>query len=240
MTRVVVSQSMYFPWVGMLEQMRLADVFVHYDDVQYVRGFCNRVQVKTERGVDWLSVPLRQLHRGQRIDEVLVDDREPWRARHREILRLAYRKAPYCGEMLDLVDTVFAQPVQTIAELSRASMLALRDYFGLADGHRYADSAALDIPGRSSRRLHDIVLGFGGTSYITGHGARNYLDHTLFEQAGITVEYMDYRKVAYPQLHGAFTPFVTALDLVANCGRAGTAMIVSTTTPWREFVAQTA
>ena len=34
MTNVVISQSMLFPWVGTLEQMLLADVFIHYDDVK--------------------------------------------------------------------------------------------------------------------------------------------------------------------------------------------------------------
>ena len=56
MTRVVISQSMLFPWVGLLEQMRLADVFVHYDDVQFSKGsFVNRVQVKTPDGVRWMT-----------------------------------------------------------------------------------------------------------------------------------------------------------------------------------------
>ena len=41
---------MYFPWVGLLEQVCSADCFVHYDDVQYVRGFCNRVQMKVPNG----------------------------------------------------------------------------------------------------------------------------------------------------------------------------------------------
>ena len=43
---LVISQPMYFPRVGMLEQIRLADHFVYYDDVQFSRGgFSNRVQL---------------------------------------------------------------------------------------------------------------------------------------------------------------------------------------------------
>ena len=52
MTTVVISQPMLFPWVGMFEQVALADVFVHYDDVQFSKGsFTNRVQLKTARRV---------------------------------------------------------------------------------------------------------------------------------------------------------------------------------------------
>ena len=32
--KVVISQPMLFPWVGMLEQIMLADVFVHYTAIE--------------------------------------------------------------------------------------------------------------------------------------------------------------------------------------------------------------
>ncbi len=59
---VVISQPMLFPWAGMFEQIRLADVYVHYPDVQFSKGsFTNRVQVKTAGGSRWLTLPLRDL-----------------------------------------------------------------------------------------------------------------------------------------------------------------------------------
>lgn len=234
--RVVISQSMYFPWVGMLEQIRLANVFVHFDDVQFARGFYNRVQVKASQGAQWVTVPLRDHHRGQHIDQVMVDDRIDWRSQHRDILRQAYLKSPFCGDMLDLVDQVFAMPATTLADVSRASLMALADYFGLVGKRSVVDSKLLGIGGASSQRLVDIVHAVQSNIYITGHGARNYLDHQLFEQNGIEVQYMRYRCVPYPQLHGDFTPYVTALDLVANCGRDGVRVIQSETINWKEFM----
>lgn len=234
--QVVVSQSMYFPWVGLFEQIRLADVFVHYDDVQFTRGFYNRVQVKTFQGQKWLTVPLRDQHRGQHIDEVLVDNRLDWRSQHRDALRQAYLKAPFRDEMLELVDQVFSLPVTTLADVSKASILKLAEYFGVIDHCRLVDSKVLGVCGSSSQRLHDIVLALGGAVYLTGHGARNYLDHVLFEKSGIEVKYMQYKCIPYPQLHGEFTPYVTALDLVANCGREGRRVINSQTINWRNFI----
>ena len=232
---IVISQSMYFPWPGMLEQMRLADVFVHYDDVQYSRGsFSNRVQVKGAHGISWLTLPLRDFHFGQLIDEVALDERSDWRSRHRDILRQNYLKAPFRGDMLALVDRVFSQEAKTVADISRQSMLALAAYFQL-DRPQYVSSRDLPIDGASSERVCDIVRHLGGTAYITGHGARNYLNHALFEENGISVGYMHYLKTPYPQLHGDFTPYVTALDLVANCGPNGADMLSSGTIDWKEF-----
>jgi len=238
--RIVISQSMYFPWVGLLEQVRLADVFVHYDDVQLTRGFYNRVQVKTQQGSKWLTVPLRDHHRGQLINEVLVDDRIDWRDQHRNILKQAYLKSEFRDDMLSLADKVFAQPATTLADISRTSILALAEYFDINQTCRFIESSSLGVGGSSSQRLHDIVKVLGGKVYITGHGARNYLDHNLFEQSGIEVRYMQYKCNPYQQLHGEFTPYVTALDLVANCGKAGAGVINSEAINWKEFINESA
>jgi len=227
---------MYFPWVGLLEQIRLTDIFIHYNDVQLARGFSNRVQVKTEHGIKWITVPLRERHRGQLICEVALDNRVNWRRQHRDVLRQAYRKAPFCNEMLALVDEVFSCECNTLAEIARESMYALVRYFGLHHTVIFQDSAELGVTGASSQRLLDLCLAVKGQTYITGHGAQNYLDHELFERSAIRVEYMKYEHNAYSQLHGDFTPFVTALDLIANCGHDGKECIVSQSIYWKEFI----
>jgi hypothetical protein len=227
---------MYFPWVGLLEQIRLAEVFVHYDDVQLTRGFYNRIQVKTQYGVKWLTVPLRDHHQGQSIDETMVDERTDWRSQHRAILRQAYFNSPFRDDMLALVDRVFNQKIVTLVDVSRSSMLALADYFNIREHCRFVDSKVLAISGKSSQRLHDMVKALGGDIYITGHGARNYLDHELLEISGITVQYMEYQCTEYQQQNGVFTPYVTGLDLVANCGRDGARVIKSKAIDWRQFI----
>ena len=227
---------MYFPWVGLLEQVNLADIFIHYDDVQYVRGFYNRVQAKTANGSKWITVPLSNYHRGQRIDEILIDNQADWRSQHRDTLKQAYMKAPYRDEMLALVDEVFATSATFLSDVSRESILALVRYFKLDTKVRFMSSSDMKIPGASSQRLHDLCVAVAADVYLTGHGARNYLDHDLFERSGIKVEYMKYNMVPYPQLHGVFTPYVSALDLVANCGQAGASAITSNSVYWRDFL----
>ena len=236
MTNVVISQSMYFPWVGMLEQVRLADKFVHYDDVQFDRGFYNRVQVKTEQGSRWLTVPLSNHRRGQKIDEIKVDNSKNWRRQHRNILYHSYRNAPFLNEMLAIVDSVFDRTISTLADVSRISLLSLVEYFNLCTNCNFILSRDLGINGSRSQRLLDIVLAVGGSTYITGHGAESYLDHKLFERSGISVRYMNYQRIPYPQLQGQFTPYVTGLDLIANCGKKGASVITSSAIDWREFL----
>lgn len=94
----------------------------------------------------------------------------------------------------------------------------------------------MGIGGQSSRRVLDVVKQASGTHYITGHGARQYLDHALFEAEGVHVEYLDYQKQPYPQLHGEFTPFVSVLDLIGNLGKDGARVMVSGSVDWKAFI----
>lgn len=235
--RVVISQSMYFPWPGFLDQMRLADIFVHYNDVPFSKGsFTNRVQVKSSRGASWMTIPLHNLHLGQHIDQVEVHRKQDWRSKHRRLLAESYASAPFANDMCALVDEVFAEATHYLVDTSISSMMRLADYFGLTKKLIVLNSKGMGIDGSGSQRVLNIVKAVGGTEYITGHGARNYLDHEEFERCGISVKYMSYARAPYPQQHGAFTPYVSGLDLVANCGREGVQFLRSQTIDWAKFV----
>jgi hypothetical protein len=231
---------MYFPWVGMLQQIRLCDIFVYYDDVQFSRGFFNRVQIKTKHGIRWLTVPLLDWKRGQLINEVRIDNSQDWKRSHISQLKQAYASAPYKEEMLDLVHDVFAGSYSRISELSSASTSALVSYFSaIGESKEFLFSSAMKIQGASSRRLIDICLSLNAGYYLTGHGARNYLDHQGFEKEGMDVAYIGYVLEPYPQLHGEFTPYVSALDLIANCGKDGLKLIQGAPVDWYDFIAKT-
>ena len=234
MKTVVISQPMYFPWVGMLEQMRLADVFVHLDDAQFSKGgFLNRVQLKTAEGTPWFTVPLAENKLGQLLNEMRMAEHD-WRRKQLATLKQTYAAAPHVEEMLGLVESVFKNEHESLAALSAASVEMLAEFFEIMP-KEIQWSSAMGVEGTGSARVLAVCEALGAERYVTGHGAREYLNHESFEAAGIRVEYLDYKKREYPQLHGAFTPFVSALDLAANCGRAGREVIDSDTVYWKDF-----
>ncbi len=238
MKTVVISQPMLFPWPGIFEQLLAADVWVHYDDVALSKsGFMRRVEIKTARGCEWLTVPLAGYHRGQRICDVQIAS-DGWMQRHEQSLARAYAGAPHLADMRAVVERVYASPHASLAELTIHSMEKIVDYFGLRAGKEFVRSSELGVDGAGSERILRIVKALGGDRYVTGHGGRNYLDHERFDAHGVRVEYADYALVPYAQQHGPFTPHVSALDLIANEGREGARVLVGRTLPWRTFLEQ--
>jgi len=234
-TTVVISQPMLFPWVGMFEQIRLADVFVYYDDVQFSKGsFTNRVQLKGEKDSEWMTLPLEKVRLGQHINEIMVSDHIDWRKKHLGQLQRCYAQAKYFEEMMSLVESVYDIPGNNLSEIAIASMDMVCGYYGFTKSRSFHLASDYKLEGKSSERVLDVVKHFSGSRYVTGLGALNYLNHDLFEDNSVSVEYMDYRKKSYPQFFGTFTPYVTILDLIANCGRGGEEYICSKAIDWHK------
>ncbi|MDP9075704.1 MAG: WbqC family protein, partial [Actinomycetota bacterium] len=181
-------------------------------------------------------VPLRKFHLGQTIAGIQADEDRPWRDEHLRMLAVAYRDARYSAEMVDLLRSIYAS-TDPLPEMLMSALERIAGMLGAGDGTQFARSSDLAIEGRGWQRVLAVVRSFGGSVYVTGHGARNYLDAAAFEAAGVEVRYMDYACRPYPQLHGPFTPYVSVLDLLANTGPDAPSVLDPRTVDWRTFMA---
>jgi hypothetical protein len=71
----------------------------------------------------------------------------------------------------------------------------------------------------ATQRLAELCRRAGGTHYLSGPAARDYIEPKAFECAGISLKYFDYAGYPeYAQRFGAFEHAVTVLDLLFNAG----------------------
>jgi hypothetical protein len=244
MKSLVLSQPMFLPWRGMFEQIKLCDVFVFYDTVQLPlgggkgRGFITRVQIKTPRGQEWLSLPVaRGGHGVQSICEAKLDG-TAWKKRHLNLIRDSYKTAPFFSVVFEsLVEPLYNFETENLSEFCICSMMLLNSALGLQKPIFLASQLNVAAPENASARVLEYCKFFNASVYITGHGAANYMDFALFESAGVDVRFMDYKLTPYPQLHGTFTPYVSVLDLLFNVGLdAAPGYLNSNLIGWEEFV----
>jgi hypothetical protein len=213
MTTVVISQPMYFPWVGFMAQMALADVLIWLDDAQFSKGsFTNRVQVRYCQSTKWMTIPLVRSTSFPRIMDLGLPGNDTFLA-HRALLVQSLRARPYRQQALSVFDETMTSG--SVVDRLIASAEVPADRWGVLPATRLR-SSAMGIEGSSWNRVLRLVQAVGGTRYITGHGAASYLCHEAFEAASIRVEYMAYDPVPWNQADEFFTPYVANLDLYAS------------------------
>jgi hypothetical protein len=219
--RCVVLQPSYIPWRGYFHQIRKADVFVFYDDVQYDRGgWRNRNRIKTPGGSRWLTVPVHS--RGHQfnntpISEIRLACGTPAGLNHWRVIEAAYRSAPHFERYEPLVRRFYERDDEYLADFTIATTIELAKALGVGET-RFVRSSSLGIGGTRNERLMGLLKEVGATHYISGPSAKSYLDEDLFRESDVVLEYMDYKYPEYPQLHSAYDEFVSILDLLFMTG----------------------
>lgn len=236
MTITVISQSMYLPWLGLFEQMKFADLFVHYDDVQFSRGFYNRVQIMGKSGSKYITIPLKKGPQKQLLQDKKIDNQYDWKLAHRNSLTDSLKSTPFFKDAIKLFERTTAASSGELVYYSRGSIKRISEYMGINEDLRFEDSASLNPVGISSQRLLDICKKTGTEIYLTGLGGLNYLDHELFERNNVDVFYMNYRFIHYNRLRNKYTPYLSSLDPIAHLGPQTVNTMRSKMIHWSEAI----
>ncbi|HCS29382.1 MAG TPA: hypothetical protein DIW43_18140, partial [Spongiibacteraceae bacterium] len=106
-----------------------------------------------------------------------------------------------------------------ISQLNRRFIEAICNYLAIETVITSSWDYPLLEEGKTER-LADLCRQSGGTEYISGPAAKDYVDERVFADNGIELTWFNYGGYPeYQQLWGEFTHGVTILDLLFNCGK---------------------
>ncbi|MBE7534310.1 MAG: WbqC family protein [Anaerolineales bacterium] len=218
---VVILQPSYIPWRGYFDQIRRADLFIFYDDVQYDKhGWRNRNLIKTHQGKQWLTIPVHSkgATQGALVKDIRIDWSKPWARSHLKALTVSYSKAPCFKEYLPLLNDLYQRSDEFLADFTIESSILLARTLGFNSTEFIRSSTLTDITGRKTDRVINALKRVGATHYICGPSASSYMEPEKFDAAGITFEYINYNYPEYSQMYPPYDPYVSILDLIFMTG----------------------
>ncbi len=219
--KAVILQPSYIPWRGYFHQIAKADIFVFYDDVQYDRrGWRNRNQIKTPKGLQWLTIPVHSKGvqvLGTPINQIPIVWENAWMVDHLKTIQNTYTKAPCFSPFFEQVLLPAYKHHLLLADFTISLTIAIADFVGIT-GKTFLRSSSLNVGGTKTERLINILNQIGADHYISGPSAQDYIDPQLFKENDIQLEYMHYDYPEYPQLYPPFEPAVSIIDLIFMTG----------------------
>lgn len=223
-----ILQPGYLPWLGFFEQIYKSDVFVIYDDVQYDKeGWRNRNRIKTANGIQWLTVPVYvKLSESPLIMDVRIDNKDNWRKKHFNSIKMSYSKSPFFKEYINIFEEAYSTHWDLIVDIDMFFILKLADCLGMGD-KKIVRSSTLGISGDRDNRLISICKELGADTFYEGAAGKNYIDVDYFARNGVKVEFQEYRHPIYKQLYGDFVPYLSVIDLLFNHGSESLSILVN-------------
>jgi len=219
MKMVCIHQPDFLPYLGFFHRLLSIDTFILLDDVQFLRkgsGWHNRDKIKTKQGEKWLTLSVTKGRLNQKINQVLLSEKNDWITKNLNLLKENYKEASYFDEYFPLIRDIYMGNFDKMIDLNVAFLHFFFDVFNLEMNTIF--SSDLHVEGHKNQKIINLLKSVNCNHYLSGVGAKAYLDEQLFENEGIIVEWQDFHHPVYPQLHGEFIPNLSCIDLLFNCG----------------------
>lgn len=191
-------------------------MYIVMDDVQFLRrGWHHRDKIKTPQGELWLTLPVKKKgNYDQLIKDVELDNEQGWRKKHLETMKLAYKKAPGFDRVFPAVEEIYGRGHGLMIDLNMDLLRFMAAEFGIPASPVLSSSFV--VGESSTQKLIELVKAVKGTVYLTGTGAKEYLQESEFEKEGIAVVWQEYQPPVYRQQWGEFIPMLSSLDYLFN------------------------
>ncbi len=218
--RVAIHQPNFLPYLGFFNKVKESDVFVLYDSAQYsIRDYHNRNKIKTTDNSSWISIPV-SVKLGQKINEVEIADHN-FIQKHLGLLKFYYAKAKYFNEYFPLIEKLYlsTQDKKKLFDINKIFLEFVFDFLEIKTKIVKSSDLGIDFnTKKSTEAIIEICQRLGATEYLSGVGAREYLDEKLFIKAKIKLIWQSFKHPVYVQLWGEFQPNLSILDAIFNIG----------------------
>ena len=202
--------------------MAKSDLFICLDEVQLTdRGYSQRSPLITRDGKEaFLGVSvIKRGHREKKFSEILLNEQTDWRKRGYDFLKGNYSSHPYYKTIMDLVAPVFDSRHNLLIDVTYCSVSIMRDVFGIETPIVMQSKLNYNRDARKNDLMRSLVEACGGNIYLSGNGAKKYMDSQDFMMHGIEVQYLHFSPFFYPQYkQDRFVPGLSALDILFNVG----------------------
>lgn len=217
--RVAVMQPYFFPYVGYFSLIKHVDRFILFDPVQHIRhGWIDRNRI-LKQGEGWLYVraPLVPHSHHALIQDILIDNAQPWRQRLLSQLVTYKRIAPHYWRVRKLVEDSLAGEHETIVSLNKATLEAVCAYLDMPRSFEVLTQMGLAVepPQAPDEWALNVCKALGNVAeYWNPPGGQSFFDPAKYEAAEIRLRFQKPNLHPYDQKREPFEPGLSIIDVL--------------------------
>jgi len=216
---VSINQPAYLPWLGYFHRIAISDIHIVLNHVQFEKNsFINRNKLRTKEGWIWVTVPIKTkgLFGKLEINTLKIPEENRWNKKHWASIVTNYSRAPYFEEYAWVVKDVYENRWVEFDGLTKTITTNILKALDIQTPILF--SSDMNIEGKKDQLVLNLCKKVGATTYVSGTHGKKYLDEKKFLKDDIRVVYQDYIHPSYQQVYPGFEAYMSAIDLIFNCG----------------------
>lgn len=207
-----IMQPYFMPYIGYWQLMAAVDKYVIYDDVNFIKkGWINRNNILVNGTKQLFTISLEGVSQNKLINEILIADDF---VKLRKTISMAYSKAPYYKETMELLDQIFAFESKNLAKFLENSIRLVVNYLGLKTDILLSSNLEKDNSLKGQDKILDICKCLNADVYYNAIGGQELYDKEKFKVNGIDLYFIQSELTDYPQFKNEFVPGLSIIDVL--------------------------
>lgn len=217
-----IHQPHFFSWMGYFDKIARSDIFVLMDNVQMEKG-SNMYRAKVlnnNGGTSYLTIACdKQGMLNKVYNQINVSNEIKWKERQMNALKSYYFRSPYFSEVWKEMSTVYSATFSTVNEYAILSINIIKKLLNIDTPIKFLSEIEMEFDKKKNDLVLEICEKMNADIYLSGNGAKKYMDTLPFEKKGIKVIYQKFQPVEYRHYSNAnFIPGLSILDMLFSIG----------------------
>jgi len=216
--KVAIMQPYVFPYIGYFQLIAAVDVFVFYDDVNFIKkGYIHRNHLLFNDKKTRFTISCKGISQNKKINEIVLDSKSAVLKKLLLSIEQHYKQAPFFKTIMPLLKSFFesVSPNTSISQFAISSIEMVSEYLGLTTVFEVSSEKhahTIDL-GREAR-LIAITKNLGGVDYVNAIGGQDLYSTTSFKKEGVNLYFLKPEALPYPQFHNEFVPWLSIIDVL--------------------------
>jgi len=191
--KIAIMQPYFFPYIGYFQLINAVDIFVLYDDVNYIKkGWINRNRLSVSGKELLFTLPLKKAGQNKMIYSLEVsDDFELWKKKFLKTLQRNYNNAERFDEIYALVHLIFRYQHRSLLSFINYSLMLLCEYMEI-NTKIVLSSDIQKLPGiKGEEKILYICEKLKADVYINPIGGVDLYSKEKFKQIGVELLFVN-------------------------------------------------
>ena len=213
--KVSIMQPYFFPYIGYMQLIANSDVFVIYDDVNFIKkGWINRNSILVNNTSYLFSMPLQNVSQNKLINEIFISDLDKWKMDLLKTISSSYKKAPFYQDVYPLIEKIISFDELNLAIYIQNSIQNLCAYLNINTKLIMSSEIVKNNGLKGENKIIDICLQLGATQYVNAIGGFELYTKENFRVKNIDLKFIKSENIVYQQFKNEFVPWLSIIDVL--------------------------
>jgi hypothetical protein len=214
-----VMQPYLFPYLGYFQLIKASDIFINYNDVNFIKGgWINRNRLNYNGTDKYFTLPILQSSPNKIISELFYDLTESNTNKIIHQIQSYYSKRPFFKQVFPLIENVLSCKDSRIDIFNHNSIQLICNALRIKTLLKVSSDYNFDKSLKGEDRIIFISKALSAKTYINLSGGVELYNKDNFSKHNLMLKFIKMDDVKYTQGNDTFLNHLSIIDVMMNLG----------------------